>query len=106
MMRRLIAWIRYRIRRFLGLGPIIMGVDVGFKDESCIVIASRLKNGAVRIIDVRFKSIMEIERLVRELQEKYGIRDSDVVRDLPMDTYRPSRKCRERLRIEGLGGEW
>lgn len=75
--------LRQVARKWLGLDESFMGVDLGFRDQSCIVIISRLKDGQVRIIDARFDSVLEIEHLVRELQYRYGIPDRNVFRDYP-----------------------
>ena len=77
--------LRWKIRKWLGLGEQFMGVDVSanHREQSCIVIVSRLNNGSVRIIDCQFENVVEMEQLVRGLQEQYGIPDRQVFVDLP-----------------------
>lgn len=80
----IIQKLKNRVRRWLGLSDMFMGVDVGIKDESCIVIVSRLKGGQVRIIDCRLGNYVEIQRLVKELQARYGIYNRNVIVDRPL----------------------
>ncbi len=83
-MKRLSMKLKRLVRRWLGLGEAFIGVDVGVRDQSCVVVVSRLNNGAVRIIDCRFESVREIESLVRSLQQRYGISSRDTFADVPM----------------------
>ena len=46
-------------------------------------VVSRLNNRQVRIIDCRFESIMEMERLVRVIQQKHGVSERNTFRDYP-----------------------
>ena len=71
------------VRRWLGLGESFIGVDMGYRDQSCVVVVSRLNNGAVRIIDCRFESVREMENLVRVLQQRYGIPNKSTFVDMP-----------------------
>jgi len=77
--------IKNKIRKWLGLGEIFMGIDIGSgrKDHSVIVIASKLGNGQVRIIDARFDSVREIEKLTRELKQRYDIPNENIYSDAP-----------------------
>ncbi len=75
--------IKRAVRRWLGLGEMFMGVDAGMRDQSCIVIISRLNGGSVRIIDAKFENIRDIERLTKDLQAHYGIPDKQVFKDYP-----------------------
>ena len=83
-MRKYSMKLKRLIRRWLGLGEAFIGVDVGIRDQSCIVVVSRLNNGAVRIIDCRFESIREMENLIRVLQQRYGVSDRDTITDMLM----------------------
>ena len=83
-MKKLSMTLKRLVRRWLGLGEYIIGVDMCQRDQSCVIIASRLNNGAVRIIDCRFESIREMEDLVRVLQQKYGVSSRDTFVDMPM----------------------
>lgn len=89
-MKKLVNKIRFAIRRWLGLEENFIGVDFGYQDESCIVIASRQNNGTVRIIDARFGSIVEIERFVKECQARYGVPEKRTFRDYPAGLNRRS----------------
>lgn len=89
-MKKLINKIRLAIRRWLGLEEIFMGVDMGYRDESCIVIMSRQNNGIVKIIDARFGSQIEVERFVKECQARYGIPQKNTFWDVPYGTRRRS----------------
>ena len=83
-MKKLSMKLKRLVRRWLGLGEAFIGVDVGIKDQSCVVVVSRLNNGSVRIIDCQFESIREMENLVHSLQQKYGVSDRDTIADMPM----------------------
>lgn len=82
-MNKLSTKLKYLIRRWLGLGETFIGVDLGMRDQSAIVIVSRLNGGSVRIIDAYFDNQMDMERLVKELQQRYGVNARDVFRDYP-----------------------
>ncbi len=82
--RELRLKLQRRFRQWLGLGDAFMGVDIGFRDQSAIVVVSRLNDGTVKIIDCKFGSIVEIERLAAELQGRYGILRENIVRDYPL----------------------
>jgi hypothetical protein len=82
-MKNLSIKIKRAIRRWLGLGEAFIGVDMGFRDESCVVVVSRLGGGAVRIMDVSFGSQIEIDRFVKECQARYSIPDKDIFWDYP-----------------------
>ena len=82
-MKKFILKLKRAIRKWLGLGESFIGVDMGYRDQSCIVVVSRLNNGQVRIIDSRFESIAEMERLIRDLQQRYGISERETFRDYP-----------------------
>lgn len=81
----MIKWLKNKIRRWLGLGEMFIGVDVGIKDESCVVVVSRLRDGQVRIMDVRFGTIEELKRFVKTTQSRYGISNRGVIVDAPFD---------------------
>lgn len=78
--------LRNIIRRWLGLGELFMGVDISGsqKDQSTIVIVSRLNGGSVRIISSYFGSIQEIENLTKELKNRYGISYQNIYEDWPL----------------------
>lgn len=89
-MKEISLRLKRAIRKWLGLGETFIGVDMAAsqRDQSCVVVVSRLNNGSVRIIDCRFESIQEMERLVRELQQKYGVSSRDTFADMPYGMYR------------------
>lgn len=89
-MNKINMWLKSKIRKWLGLGEAFIGVDVGVRDESCIVVASKLNDGTVRIIDARFGSWIEIERFVKECQERYGVPHRDTLFDYPVGWRPPS----------------
>ena len=84
-MNKLSLKLKRVIRKWLGLGETFIGIDMAAsqRDQSCIVVVSRLNNGSVRIIDCRFKSIREMENLVRDLQQTYGVSSRDIFADIP-----------------------
>lgn len=82
-MKKLIMKLKRGIRKWLGLGESFIGVDMGYRDQSCIVVVSRLNNGQVRIIDCRFESMVEMEHLVHDIQQRYGISERETFRDYP-----------------------
>lgn len=74
-------FIRNKIRNWLGLGEMFIGVDVGLRDQSCIIICSRLNNGTIRIIDNYFPNLRELEHFVKECKQRYGVKDHNVFWD-------------------------
>ena len=84
-MNKLAIKIKRAVRKWLGLGEAFMGVDMAAssRDQSCIVIVSRLNGGTVRIIDCRFVSVRDIEHLVQSLQQHYGIPNGAINWDIP-----------------------
>ncbi|MDD5458872.1 MAG: hypothetical protein PHF37_05740 [Phycisphaerae bacterium] len=76
-------WLRQKIRKWLGLGEMFMGVDVGMKDNSCIIICSRLGGGRIKIIDVHYSDRFELEKEIKYLQAKYDIAKSQIIADMP-----------------------
>ena len=89
VLRKLSGWLRKKMRTWLGLGDIFMGVDVGMRDQSCIVIVSRAGTGYVKIIRTYFPNMMEVDRMVRELQARYGIKELDTIFDAPRGSRLP-----------------
>jgi len=81
--RQLINKLKNRIRKWLGLGDMFIGVDVGLTDESCVIVVSRYKHGQIRIMDVRFGSYTELDAFVKQTQARYGIPNNAVVWDVP-----------------------
>lgn len=94
MPQKALIWFRGRVRKWLGLGEMFTGVDVGTHDQTTIVICSRLGDGRIKIIDTRFHSLRELESAIRDMQGRYGIHDSDIIADLPR--FGPSEKQRRR----------
>lgn len=82
-MKRIKIWIVNKLRGWLGFDKMFMGVDVGIKDESCVIICSKLGEGEIRIEDVRFGSIKELEFFIKRTQARYGILNRDVIIDKP-----------------------
>jgi len=78
----MLKWIRKITRRFLGLDDLFMGVDIGIRDNSCIVICSKSHN-RVKIIDTRVVTIYELEKQIQEIQKYYGIPNNHVITDKP-----------------------
>ena len=75
--------LRQYIRKWLGLDDIYMGVDIGHKDRSSIIIMSKSGSGIIKVVDCEFGSIMDVERLAHELQLRYGISNRNVFKDYP-----------------------
>ena len=105
MLKRIKNWIRKKVSNFLGL-PILearitttanqlgemitMAIDIPGhrKSPATIIIATRLKNGYVRILDMHISSISELEALAKELQTRYSIRDENIFADYPPGYHR------------------
>jgi hypothetical protein len=100
MLNRIKNWLREKISNFLGLSiletritatanqlgeMITMAIDIPGhrKSPATIIIAARLKNGYVRILDMHISSITELEALAKELQARYNIRDENIFADYP-----------------------
>jgi len=81
--RELISRLKNRIRKWLGFDDMFIGVDVGLKDESCVILVSRQKGGQIRIIDARFGNYAELNAFVKQTQARYGIPNNSVVWDVP-----------------------
>lgn len=60
----------------------IMGVDVGYKDNTVICIVSRLGDGRVWVFDSHFDSLRDLAEFVRRLKQQYAV--SDIVWDRPL----------------------
>jgi len=84
----LILKLKQKIRRWLGFGDMFIGVDVGIKCESCVIVVSKLNEGQIRIIDVKFGDYCELKSFIKQIQRRYAIPDRDIVCDMPM-SYRP-----------------
>lgn len=80
----MIKRLKRAIRKWLGLGDMFVGVDLGIKDESCVVVVSRLKDGRVKIMDVRFGNLRELHAFLRQTQHRYGIPNRDIIVDKPL----------------------
>lgn len=52
-----------------------IGVDVHFKSPHMIIIYSKLNGGQMRHIDASFKTIAELNALVRDLRKKYCVKE-------------------------------
>lgn len=65
----------------------MMAVDLSGneRDESFIVVATRLNGGMVKIIRTRFGSMTEALDLVRGLQSRYEVREP--IKDMPKGFY-------------------
>lgn len=72
-----------------------MGIDPGFRDDSMIIIMSRLNGGKVKVIDAHVDNLKDLRHLIEALEKEYGARDRDryyVDRPLHMrgiDIFRP-----------------
>lgn len=77
-------WLRNLIRKWLGFDNMFIGVDIGIKDESCVIIVSRLKGGQIRIMDMRFGDIKELKYFIRSVQRHYAIPDKNIISDTPL----------------------
>lgn len=60
---------------------VTIGVDVGFVEQTQIVIMTKLGGGQVHILDFKFDSLMELDQYVRHLRDRFNT--SSVVWDLP-----------------------
>ena len=58
-----------------------IGVDVHFKSPHIIIIFSKLNGGQIRHIDAQFNNIKDLQRLVKELEERY--KPGQTVYDMP-----------------------
>ena len=88
-------WLRNKVREWLGLGEMFMGVDVEMRDQSCIVVVSKAGNGYVKVIRSYFPNLIEVDRAVREIQARYGIDERHTIIDAPMEYERlASRRAR------------
>ena len=78
-------WIKNKIRKWLGVDkePVFMGVDAHMKGGTCIVVASQLHDGYMKILDVQFGSFRELQSFIKEVQQRHGIPDERVFLDLP-----------------------
>jgi hypothetical protein len=59
------------LRRQVG-DATLLAVDVGFKDPTVAIIVSRLNGGAVRMIPLDIKNVLELRDLVAELKRRYA----------------------------------
>jgi len=84
-MKKFMMKLKWKIRKWLGLGETFIGVDMAasHRDQSCVVVVSRLNNGSVRIIDCKFENVLEMNRLVRYLQQRYGVSSRETFADMP-----------------------
>lgn len=67
-----------------------IGVDTNFHDQSLIIVVSRLKDGQIRLIPVRFQNLRELEDFVSGIRQEFGPK-SDVLYDLPFGMRRHQR---------------
>jgi hypothetical protein len=51
---------------------VLVGMDIGFKEQSWIIIASHLGGGQISITPTHFKNYSEFERVSRRLRFDYG----------------------------------
>ena len=70
--------IKKPIKKWLGIDKLekgmFMGVDVGYRTSSTVIITSHVAGGQIRIIDLRKNlTINELNELVKVLREKYKI---------------------------------
>lgn len=84
MLDKIINKLKQRIRKWLGFGEMFIGIDVGIKDETCVIICSKLNGGQIKIEDIKFGSYTELKAFIREIQQRYGIPDKDIICDMPM----------------------
>lgn len=57
-----------------------IGMDMGFMEESFIVVATRQSGGVVKVIDIKSIDGKEADRLSKKLKNKYGYKP---VEDFP-----------------------
>lgn len=88
-MTKLGCWLRRVVRRWLGLGEMFMGVDIGIHDQTTIIICSRLGDGRIKIIDTHFNSLRELESAMRDMQARYAISSRNILVDKPFMGWRP-----------------
>jgi pentose-5-phosphate-3-epimerase len=58
-----------------------IGVDVHFRSQTQIMVISRLRDGYIKRIDLHFENFLELQRVIKELKERYST--DDVVCDAP-----------------------
>lgn len=81
------TWIiklKNRIRKWLGIGNMFMGVDVGIADDTTCVIVSKLNKGRVEIIDMHIGTASELKEFIQLCKSRYGILNRDIVMDTPI----------------------
>ena len=85
-MEKIMMKLKWRIRKWLGLGETFIGVDMAAsrRDQSFVVVISRLNNGSVRIIDCQFENVQEMNRLVRDLPQSFGVSRRETFPDMPL----------------------
>lgn len=78
-------WLRNKVRKWLRINsaPTFIGVDAHFKGATCIVVASKLHNGYMKILDLQFGSFKELQHCIEELQQRYKVPNHRVVADFP-----------------------
>lgn len=84
MFKRLNIKLKRKIRKWLGLDDIFMGIDIGCNNETKIIIVSKLHGGHIKIIDIYPENFKHLRLLIDELQIKYGIHKSNVIYDKPV----------------------
>lgn len=90
-------WLKNKIRKWLGIlgieqeirdntrmikDLVEIGVDVNFREQSTVIILSKLKGGQVRLIPSYFKDMNEMEQLVKGLKASYNT-TKDAIFDMP-----------------------
>ena len=90
LIRTVKNWLKTKIRAWLGITdpPVFMGVDLGYKDYSAIVVIKRLPGGDRAIVEIHnfppSRHWEEIQDTVRSLAMHYGVHPKNIYEDRPM----------------------
>jgi len=85
-MEKFMMKLKRKIRKWSGLGETFISVEMAGNDGdlSCVVVISRMGNGSVRIIDCQFENnVQKMNRLIRDLQQRYGVSSRETFADMP-----------------------
>lgn len=81
----MIKWLKKKILKWLGLDyEICMGMDVGYKSNSAIIIIKWQKDGSIKVIadhEIESRGYQELMYKAREIARKY--RCKNIVVDKP-----------------------
>lgn len=88
----MIKWLREKIRSWLGIKDVepFMGVDLGWHDYTAVVLIRRTANRRDEYLEVMHfnpgTAFRTIQSEVRRIAQKYGVKENNIVQDLPRGT--------------------